>query len=723
VYNTVKAKVDKTSKAVPYCKVLLLLKEEDFLAVAEKEHKYVQQQYESLLRASNVGPLPSRSLVDAFNQKDSEAQAEFLLKVVQDYEKKWRASLLKAAQSHPNFSGEAIRDDLQATSADYRNGEPQTRKLMVAGQRAEMLNDRGFDDDIVDADFKVKFVEAGCVILHMDYRPSNLELHRLIALVRRHSSMFPWLAAVAVRNSDDAICAIHVLKNIAQDTHSDLVRQSLQKPLVVGNSCMFRVKRRKRGSSGDLVVCAVHRVDGLRSPGSRQETQEATVESPMLIVDALERGHQHIARYYDHVVHQDGIAVDVYTEWCDVSMFSWMVGYTPDFNERVQVCHSICEAVMFLHMYSVAHRGIGPNSIMFRSRADGTMEPVLTRFGSAFKSARMTRGDVSALGDLIVGIFVDHQRHPQDGWTARYRGRRDKIEPLLCKMEQYQLEELCDMFNFIQRGPHDPDEEHEDLPHITVKLLLQHPMLKWPGRNGLNQRVQWMDINKGDLINCPGLARLEQFSGWRQHSDLTPPPCSPRARMASNKLATHATSGQGLIECICHCAKFPDKIRLGLPDTSQVDTAEENDAAARFFLRLFPTLFVALFRDLSNQSGASEADMTNVWELSSVASVSDISNGWQSSEMTSPSNGWQSSEMNSPPLVVSGTHVSRPDGEGDIFEDGPQAIIPARPSGGNSASGVDPASVREAEMARHQGRAKYRESRSEAADGRVAGSS
>ena len=55
-----------------------------------------------------------------------------------------------------------------------------------------------------------------------------------------------------------------------------------------------------------------------------------------------------------------------------------------------------------------------------------------------------------------------------------------------------------------------------------------------------------------------------------------------------------------------------------------------------------------------------------------------------------------------------------------IFEDG-RAITPARPSGGNSASGVDPASVREAELARHQGRAKCRESRSEAADGRVAG--
>ena len=67
-----------------------------------------------------------------------------------------------------------------------------------------------------------------------------------------------------------------------------------------------------------------------------------------------------------------------------------------------------------------------------------------------------------------MGMFVDHQRHPQDGWTARYRGRRDKIEPLL-QMERYQLEELCDMFNFFQQRAHDPDEEHKDLPHITVR--------------------------------------------------------------------------------------------------------------------------------------------------------------------------------------------------------------------------------------------------------------
>eukprot|EP01049_Picozoa_sp_SAG25_P022017 SAG25_NODE_8515_length_418_cov_0.489028_1_plen_58_part_10 len=37
-----------------------------------------------------------------------------------------------------------------------------------------------------------------------------------IAVVRCHSSLFPWLAAVAVRNSANAICGVHVLKNITQ---------------------------------------------------------------------------------------------------------------------------------------------------------------------------------------------------------------------------------------------------------------------------------------------------------------------------------------------------------------------------------------------------------------------------------------------------------------------------------------------------------------------------
>eukprot|EP01043_Picozoa_sp_COSAG02_P026750 COSAG02_NODE_1550_length_11965_cov_326.834401_3_plen_986_part_00 len=697
VCDAVRKKLEKISKDVPYCKVLLLLKEEDFLAVAEKE-----------LEDAQILGAPAGELEDVFAGYQDKAKKLFLTKVVREYEKKWRASLLMAAQSHRNFSREAIHKDLQATSEDYRKAtEPNTQELMEEGLRAKMLNCHGFDDRVLEATFRGKFLEAGCVILHMDHHSSKLDPQQLVAVVRCHSSLFPWLAAVAVRNSANAICGVHVLKNITQDKHSDFVRRHIGQPLAICNSSMLKVKRRKYDSFGTLVDCAVQKLDGMRSVDSGQVSQEADRECQQSIVDVLRRGHPHVAQYYFHEETQGKLGFDcycVYTEWCDVSIFSWMVDCAPDFHERVQVCRSICEAVNFLHSDDVAHLAIEPDSIMFRGLKDGRMEPVLTSFGSACKSEHMTNGDVIALGELIVGIFVDHVRHPVDGWTIRYRGRKDEIEPVLCEMERYQAEELCDMLSFIQRvssnEAHHLDEKQQGLSLVTVTFLLQHPVLKWPGHNGLNQRVQWMDINKGDS----GLPQLEPFRDWRSHSDLTFLPCSqPR---------THATSGHGLIECICHCAKFPDKARFGLPDTNETDTAEENDAAARFFLRLFPTLFVVLFRDLADQVDPTEVDMTKLWEVSSVPQRASTCPVLPDAPPSAEGDHIHTMVYSS---AARETNPSRPDAEGDIFEDGDPQVIPTKAAGDDSsASGVDPTSGHEAEQARQQDRAKHRRLATEA---------
>merc|ERR1711871_440628 len=225
--------------------------------------------------------------------------------------------------------------------------------------------------------------------------------------------------------------------------------------------------------------------------------------------------------------------------------------------------------------------------------------------------------------------------------------------------EHYHIEELCDLLSLIQITMRDPAEGSQNLPITTVEVLLQHPFLMWPGHDGLNRRVQWITINKGDIRNrIYGVQQLEKFSDWRSQSGLTPLPCTLRP---SEELLTHATSGQQLIEVICHCAEHPDTARLDLPNRD--DTAQVNDAVARFFLQLFPTIFVALFRGLLNQQqGETESDVSKLWELSCVASEHVASHQCSESEHDHGADLGQAS-------AAQGAVRSRPDAEADIFED------------------------------------------------------
>eukprot|EP01046_Picozoa_sp_COSAG06_P010981 COSAG06_NODE_615_length_13769_cov_46.333138_3_plen_972_part_00 len=734
VCSFVKNKLHKMSSEIPYCKVLLLLKDKDFIAAAEEEHRYL------------VGQQPiqaPRSLAQTLDGYEPAQKIRFFKRVIQDFERKWRTGLLEAARKDRAISSdEAIQHDLQQ-NADYLGVGEATQRLLVQGTRANLLNDRGFADADLENNFNVKFAEHGCVILHMGDLPPKLDPRRLIDIVRRHSSLFPWLAAVAVRNAANVISGIHVLQNIIHDTHSDIVCRHMQKPVVIDRSRVYKGTHKRHGTDVD---CAVQSLAGMSRLDPDKCLQEAAADAK-LIVDILQHGHRHVPQYYDHRWIQNDLGVDrcdVYMEWCDVTMYGWM-DTNPGFHERSKVCRSICEAVDSLHRSHVAHGHIGTDSIRFRSDGNA-MTPLLMSFGSACKldagwSTRF-RGlkqsvDVKAVGDLTVGIFIDHQRCVEsaggagsttltDGWAIRCNevsreSVKESIKHLLIEMAEYQMEELCDLLSLIQEVTYaDPEDVQRQRGHafqgrmerMTLGLtpVLQHPLLKWPDHNGLDQRVQWIDTVSvldtctGDLKNAQlSMTQLGTFRDWSDCSGLAPDglaPCTDGAQLKPSLWESCATSaGVGLVQFMQHCAEYPHRARLGLcGHDDDMSTAQTNDAVARFFLRLFPTLFVALFRDLLGRQGANEDAL---WELSSVANVT-----------LSASHAMAESEQLDSKMAEAG-NPSRPDGEVDIFEDFDPPVANPKPQagggGGGGGGGVDPDLAREAERKQQQERAQRRE--------------
>ena len=157
--------------------------------------------------------------------------------------------------------------------------------------------------------------------------------------------------------------------------------------------------------------------------------------------------------------------------------------------------------------------------------------------------------------------------------------------------------------------------EHLPTERLTISQVLQCPLFKWLGVEGMNQRIRWIHINQDDLQRASwdgldlGSDRISGWTGWTSRIERPLPCTQVPVPIWANQ------SGRGLIDFICICAGQPDTSVLRLPDNPT--SAAVYDALGCYFLRLFPNLFVDLFEALLKSTNA----CGDPWVLSTVEEV------------------------------------------------------------------------------------------------------
>ena len=220
----VRTKLDEMSREVPYAKVLLLLREDEFDRVAEG----VYQKAKAMTGDTSVDSLSER--LRTYQQEHKDALCR---KAVLAYEKQFRMELLNAARERGIISAGDVQQALQGREY-YRIADDAGKREIEEGYRARL--ERGLESGSqLRENFKVKVAQQGCVLLHIDDLPKQMGVQQCLELVRAHQSRFPWLGAIAVRDdATNVLCGVHVLQNVLVEKESTIVELLLKTPIALG---------------------------------------------------------------------------------------------------------------------------------------------------------------------------------------------------------------------------------------------------------------------------------------------------------------------------------------------------------------------------------------------------------------------------------------------------------------------------------------------------------
>jgi hypothetical protein len=323
LYSCVKKKLEGMSKEQPYAKVLLFLKEHEF-------HQKAKQVYEDA--AKLVGADHNFEQVIEDQQYMAEHKNRLCETAVVAYEKQFREDLLYAARAaDKHVTDEDIKTAVQT---EYPDLQPKIQKREQKLRKLEMAQGFAADRDFEET-FKAKFVELGCVILHLDDTSGEfISPLECLELVRAHQTQFPWLAAIAVRDAaSDAMRGIHVLQNMLDDAPSRTVRLLLPEPMSLdymvklgdlrirksdmdSKARLCKGKYRKRRATP--VDCAIQRICTTRDLERTLSTLREHTQ------------HPHVVKHYDSIIYpeeegaNDHHTTYVAVEWCDVNLATGM---------------------------------------------------------------------------------------------------------------------------------------------------------------------------------------------------------------------------------------------------------------------------------------------------------------------------------------------------------------------------------------------------------------